>query len=184
MASLQQQYGLKMPTDAVCIIGNKYIPAERMTSFCSYRTEPGERTEDIELGEASVEDCWNLMGMDSFLLSEESYPFTLAKWDNGAWQGAFIYGSTSFELAYIPKGCFCPILRESLHPDATGWAYDTACGEQVYICLDGEMVYPRFPHPVVLYETDAAYIVLSYDGSADAAKMQLFADSVDFTTFN
>lgn len=184
LASLQQQYGLKMPTDAVYILGSKYIPAERMMGFNAYCTEPGERPEDIELGEASEEDYWCMMGMDSFLLSEESYPFALAKWDNGAWQGAFIYGSTSFELAYIPKGCFCPILRESLHPDAAGWAYDTVCGEQVYICLDGERVYPRFPRPVVLYETDSAYIVLSYDGSADGAKMQLFADSVDFSAFN
>lgn len=178
LASFQEQYGLKMPTEAKFIMVEDWIDAERVTSPISYNREPGE---EVSLGKATEKDFWTLMGTENFLRSPESYPFSLGKWNNGAWQAEIVYGSGAFELTYVPKGSFCPVLKESLHPDSAGWAYETACGEQVYICLDGEMVYPRFPVPVALYETDTAYVVLTVSSNTDAAQMQMFADVIDFT---
>lgn len=182
LTELQEKYGLTMPTDAKFVIGNKWINAERALSPVSYNYYGVEDDwEDVSPGTATEEDYWTLMGTDNFLLDSASSLFSMAKWDNGVWQTSIHYGNGRFELTYIPKGCFCPVLRETLHPDAIGWAYDTACGEQVYICMDGEMVYPQFPSPVVLYETDSAYVVLSVYDNIDAARMQKYADIIDFT---
>ena len=179
---LQEQYGLKMPTDAKFIMGDKWIVAKFALSPVSYNYHyVADSWEEVSPGKAAEEDYWTLMGTDNFLLDSESFLFSMAKWDNGVWQTSIHCGNGQFDLTYIPKGCFCPVLRETLHPDASGWAYDTACGEQVYICMDGEMEYPKFPSPVVLYETDSAYVVLSVYDNISAAKMQTYADSIDFT---
>ena len=84
-------------------------------------------------------------------------------------------------MFYIPKGSFCPAIREQLHPNAASWAYDTACGEQVVITMDGEMEYPRFQNAIVLYETDLAYVLLQLTGCSDSGFIQACADLVDFT---
>ena len=182
LTEIQGKYGLKMPTDAKFLMGDKWINAKYALSPVSYNYNSVVDTwEEVSPGYAVEEDYWTLMGTDNFLLDPESFLFSMAKWDNDVWQTSIRYGNGQFDLTYIPKGCFCPVLRETLHPDAVGWAYDTACGEQVYICMDGEMEYPQFPSPVVLYETDSAYVVLSVYGNMDAARMQMYADIIDFT---
>ena len=105
-------------------------------------------------------------------------------WDTGAWQALIVYGSTSYELCYVPKGSFCPTVRAFLHPGAESWAYETACGEQVSLTVDGEMEYPRFTTPLGLYETDTAYVLLQFPGMCSGADLQLFADNIDFTKFS
>ena len=131
--------------------------------------------------EATEEDKWRLVGTENFLRDDQSYLTTVIRWDTGAWQTMIVYGAASYQLGYLPKGSFFPGLRELLHPDAGGWAYETACGEQVYIALDGELEYPRLPVPLALYETEGAYVVLEFPGMTDAATMQTLADNIDFT---
>ena len=64
------------------------------------------------------------------------------------------------------------------------WAYDTACGEQVYITNAGTEEYPAFDYCTILYETDNAYvIVLGPGGPSEAYYLELLADSIDFTKF-
>lgn len=164
--------------------GGAWIDPARMTSLMSYRVLDREHPYEEHLPEATEADIWALIGTDGFLLDEQSYIHTAVRWDTGAWQCKVVYGSSGYDLTYVPKGSFCPVLRELLHPDAEGWAYETACGEQVYMAPDGEMEYPRFQTPLALYETDTAYLLLSPDGANDAGTMQLFADSIDFTKFS
>ena len=182
LGELQEAYGLRMPNAAKAIMGGGWIDPARMTSLMSYRSDPEHRY-DERLPEATEEDCWNLIGTENFLRDGQSYLTTVIRWDTGAWQTMIVYGAMSYELGYIPKGSFFPGLREMLHPDEGGWAYETACGEQVYIALDGEMEYPRFAVPLALYETDTAYVVLEFPGMTDAATMQTLADNIDFTKF-
>ena len=177
-------YALHVPTSAKAIIGGAWIDPARMTSLMSYRVLDPEHPYEEHLPEATEADIWALIGTDGFLLDEQSYIHTAVRWDTGAWQCKVVYGSSGCDLTYVPKGSFCPVLRELLHPDAEGWAYETACGEQVYMAPDGEMEYPRFQTPLALYETDTAYLLLSPDGANDAGTMQLFADSIDFTKFS
>ena len=181
---LQSQYALRFPTSAQAINFGSWARPEWMTSLMSYRVPEGESSEAFRLGEASDEDLWTLLGAEHFLRSEESYVASTVTWDTGAWQALIVYGSTSYELSYVPKGSFCPVLRAFLHPGTESWAYETACGEQVSITLDGEMEYPRFTTPLALYETDNAYVLVQFPGMCSAADLQMFADNIDFTRFH
>lgn len=181
LGELQESYGLRFPTSAEAIIGGTWIDPERLTSLMSYRVLDREHPYDEVRPEATEEDEWKLLGTEDFLRDEQSYLTTVIRWDTGAWQTMIVYGAASYELGYIPKGSFFPGLRELLHPDAGGWAYETACGEQVYIALDGEMEYPRLPVPLALYETETAYVVLEFPGMTDAVTIQTLADNIDFT---
>lgn len=181
LARLQEQYPLRYPSGARAIRFNRWFPAERMIGLLDYRCAPDEDRESLPLGPAEDGEYWELLGVEPFLY--EGGLVTAVCWDNGVWQCCVSYGSLSYELCYVPKGSFCPVLRAQLHPEAEGWAYETACGAQVYITLDGGMEYPRFPTPVVLYETETAYVILGVSGMADAGSMQAFADDVDFTKF-
>ena len=181
LGELQESYGLRFPTSAEAIIGGTWIDPERLTSLMSYRVLDREHPYDEVRPEATEEDEWKLLGTEDFLRDEQSYLTTVIRWDTGAWQTMIVYGAASYELGYIPKGSFFPGLRELLHPDAGGWAYETASGEQVYIALDGEMEYPRLPVPLALYETETAYVVLEFPGMTDAVTIQTLADNIDFT---
>ena len=169
---LESKYNLTMPSSASAIMfGNRVDPANILDTH-SFKTRPEERP-------ASEEDMWELLNMESFLLDGELE--AAIRWDNGVWQGAVRAEGLSFDMLYIPKGSFCPLVREQLHPDAASWAYDSACGEQVCITLDGEMIYPRFQNPIVLYETDTAYVILQILATNDASALQACADCIDFT---
>lgn len=178
---IRENYVLRYPATARAIVFGEWIGAERMTSLLSYRMDEGPEKEKSQ--QATADDYWKLIGMDDFLLNGESKLLTAVQWDNGAWQVLIGYGSTSYQLTYVPKGSFCPVVRQMLHPEAEGWAYETACGEQVYITLDGEMEYPRFQTQFALYETDTAYVMIGPDGTGDAATMQLYVDNIDLTKF-
>ena len=181
---LQSQYALRFPTSAQAINFGSWARPEWMTGLMSYRVPEGESSEAFHLSEATDEDLRTLLGVENFLRSEESYVASTVAWDTGAWQTLIVYGSTSYELSYVPKGSFCPVLRAFLHPGSGSWAYETACGEQVSITLDGEMEYPRFTTPLALYETDTAYVIVGSSGMPGAADLQMFADNIDFTKFS
>lgn len=184
LGELQELYALRIPSGAQAIMAGSWTNPAYMTGPMSARLDPGGDVSDFKLGPATMDDYWALMGTENFLLSEEATPITSVLWDNGAWYSYFTYGSTGFDVTYVPKGSFCPVLNEFLHPDSNGWAYDTACGEQVYITLDGDIVYPRIPNASAIYETDTAYVILSYTGNPGAGMMQQFADVVDFGMFS
>ena len=184
LQELQSQYALRVPTSAQAIFFGDWARPEWMTSLMSYRIPEGASNEDFHLREATDEETWELLGVENFLRSEESYLASAVAWDTGAWQALIVYGSTSYELCYVPKGSFCPTVRAFLHPGAESWAYETACGEQVSLTVDGEMEYPRFTTPLGLYETDTAYVLLQFPGMCSGADLQLFADNIDFTKFS
>lgn len=169
---LERQYNLAMPGSARAIMYGKWVDPSIILSTNSFRIMP-------EGQPASEEDMWELLESESFLINGELD--AAIHWDNGVWQVAVRAEGLSFDMVYIPKGSFCPIVREQLHPDATSWAYDGACGEQVCITLDGEMIYPRFQNPIVLYETDNAYVILQILATKDASALQACADCIDFT---
>ncbi len=171
-----------LPSDAKAYSFERWVRPEYMTYLMSYSLPEGESSGALELGKATEEDAWKLMGVEYFLLDDQSYVAVTVSWDNGAWQSMIVYGSNSYELSYIPKGSFCPSLRGLLHPEAEGWAYDTACGEQISMTTDGSIEYPRLPAPAAVYETENAYVVLGFM-DANEATMQLCADNIDFTKF-
>ena len=70
-----------------------------------------------------------------------------------------------------------------LHPELTGWAYDTACGEQVYLVHGGDMEYPHAGIPYVLYESDLGYVIVEILSNDDTYTLQAVADDIDFTKF-
>ena len=94
-----------------------------------------------------------------------------------------VTGSSGYDLHYIPKGTFYPLFRFVLHPELTGWAYDSACGEQVYLVRGGDMEYPHSGIPYVLYETENAYVIAECYADDSAYTLQSVADSIDFTKF-
>ncbi len=169
---LEMKYNLIMPSSARAVMYGKWVDPSIITGTHSFRTIP----EGIP---ASEEDMWELLNTESFLMDGELE--VAIRWDNGVWQSAVYAEGLSFDMLYIPKGSFCPLIREQLHPNATSWAYDSACGEQVCITLDGEMIYPRFQNPIVLYETDNAYVVLQILATEDASALQACADCIDFS---
>ncbi len=176
LSHLGEQYDLLLPTDAKAIIAENWVDASNVESMMSYRAAKGYRNP------ASLEDIQILTRTDNFLYGKNLRSIVL--WDNGVWQGYFQDVESVecyFDMFYIPKGSLCPAIREQLHPDAASWAYDTSCGEQVVITLDGEMEYPRFNNAIVLCETDTAYVILQQTGCNDPGVMQVCADSVDFT---
>ena len=179
---LQKSYHMILPSDAKAYSFERWVRPEYMTYLMSYSLPEGESSGALELGKATEEDAWKLMGVENFLLDDQSYVAVTVSWDNGAWQSMIVYGSNSYELSYIPKGSFCPSLRGLLHPEAEGWAYDTACGEQISMTTDGSIEYPRLPAPTAVYETENAYVVLGFM-DANEATMQLCADNIDFTKF-
>jgi|GEM_PF-3793171 len=130
-----------------------------------------------ELSRAEVTEAF---GMGSFLRGDYEAESVLV-WANGARYCQFRSRGTGISgmLHYIPKGCFYPLLHFAPHPQREGWAYDSACGEQVYLVSDTQGEYPTGPRSYVLCETDAAYVVI--EGLSEPAVLEALADAVDFT---
>lgn len=171
-------YPLIPPREDVSIQHDKYVPVEYIEDIGVYNCDLRE----LELEEAMQEDYCKLMGTGHFLTSEDAYFIAATSWDNGCWQAGIFMGHSSFELAYIPKGCFYPLLRAP-KAEGSGYAYDSACGEQVYIysyVSTGSPTYDAY----ILYETDRAYVVATVlNGMPDLGYTQNAADSIDFTMF-
>ena len=106
----------------------------------------------------------------------------LIVWENGARYCYLSVGNCWGTLHYIPKGSLDPVLHPILEPDSEGWAYDSACGEQVSICIAANVNYPELPTGYVFYETDTAYIVIT--GPTEAFALEMMADAVDFRCFS
>jgi len=132
--------------------------------------------------EVTEEEYFEALGMEKF--TTESRALSLAKYDNGAFIFEGFLGHGSYTLHYMPKGCFYPLLRYFLTTDDTSWAYDTACGEQVFISNGGETQYPVPGMRSILYETDNAYVVVTVSGGkGEAYLLEMIADDIDFTVF-
>lgn len=70
-----------------------------------------------------------------------------------------------------------------MNPELEGWAYESACGEQVYIVPSGPNNYPVLSYCSIIYETDSAYVIAYAPGGADAGYLQMVADDISFTMF-
>lgn len=175
---IAEEYGLKMPEEASLVWGGRKIPSSDMLQ-CTGGLKLTEGKEQLErFPELSMEDIYELTGSGPFLFDGDPGYYVIA-YDNGA----FAYVGSMAWVHYIPKGCFYPLLRDCLHPDREGWAYDTACGEQVYITAGGEMEYPVTDYSSIVYETYMAYVIIVIDGESEAYQLEDVADSIDFTAF-
>ncbi len=173
LSQLGEQYDLQIPTEAEAIIAENWVDASIVESMMSLSKAPDSEKP------ASQKDILELIEAEPFLLAGDI--LSVVYWDNGAWQGYIHNEGYSCDIIYVPKGSLCPAIREQLHPDAASWAYETACGEQVVITLDGDLEYPRFQNAIVLYETDTAYVVLQLYNCTDSGLIQTCADLIDFT---
>lgn len=131
-------------------------------------------------GELSEEACFDAFGMGVFLTDAELE--TVIVWENGTRYCEYRIGNLSGTLHYIPKGSLDPLFHPILKPDAGGWAYDTACGEQVSISSVTEVSYPDTATGYILYETGTAYVVIT--GPAEPFALEMLADAVDFRCFS
>lgn len=171
-------YPLTLPREDVSIQHDKHVPVEYIEDIGVYNRDLRE----LELEEAMQEDYCKLMGTGHFLTSEDAYFIAATSWDNGCWQAGIFMGHSSFELAYIPKGCFYPLLVAP-KAEGSGYAYDSACGEQVYIYSYAATGYPTY-NAYILYETKSAYVVATVlTGMPDLSYTQNAADMIDFTMF-
>lgn len=171
LAAGLEEYGLQIPTAARAVCFGDWVDPALLLSPAAHK-DPAPQAADPGAAEA-------LIGIDGLL--PDGAVQTACRWDNGAWQALVSCGSGSYELIYVPKGAFCPVVGEALHTDAASWTYDSACGEQLMLTLGGEAAYPRFPTAMALCETDSAYVLLKAQGVTDAAVLQDFCDATDFT---
>lgn len=171
-------YPLTLPREDVSIQFDQYMPVEYIEGIGYYNCD----LRQLDLPEATQEDYCRLMGTGHFLTSEDAYFIAATSWDNGCWQAGIFMGHASFELAYIPKGCFYPLLVAP-RAEGSGYAYDSACGEQVYIYSYVSSGYPTYD-AYIIYETDSAYVVAtSLTGMPDLSFIQNAADIIDFGMF-
>ena len=171
-------YPLTLPREDVSIQFDKFVPVEYIEGI----GVSNRNIQELDLEDATQEDYCKLMGTGHFLTSEDAYFIAATSWDNGCWQAGIFMGHASFELAYIPKGCFYPLLVAP-RAEGSGYAYDSACGEQVYIYSYVSSGYPTYD-AYIIYETDRAYVVAtSLTGMPDLSYIQNAADIIDFTMF-
>ena len=124
---------------------------------------------------------YELFGTGSF--SSEGIITDSIAYDNGAAYAMIAAFHGGYRVHYIPKGAFYPLIQPVVNPELEGWAYDSACGEQVYIVPGGPIDYPVLSYSSILYETDKAYVIVEVGGEGDAGSLQLVADDIDFTMF-
>lgn len=166
---------LVYPLNNTSVIGNEIIPDGDM----SYGG--GVALSERERKSCTDEEMYELFGAGKFC--NEGSIFRVIAYDNGA---AFCDVSafrSGYGIHYIPKGAFYPLIQPVVNPELEGWAYDSACGEQVYIVPSGPIDYPVLSYCSIIYETDSAYVIAYAPGGADAGYLQMVADDIDFTMF-
>ncbi len=131
--------------------------------------------------EYTDEEMYELFGTGSF--SSEGRITDSIAYDNGAAYAMVAAFHGGYYVHYIPKGAFYPLIQPVVNPELEGWAYDSACGEQVYIVPGGPIDYPVLSYSSILYETDKAYVIVEVGGEGDTDFLQLVADDIDFTMF-
>ena len=174
----EKRYGLEMPHAVRAVLGGCEVDPALVSWDMGYRNVK----HDAEtLPVLSQEELWEILGMEPF--TQSGRLFHLFSYDTGAFFCNVVTGSSGYDLHYIPKGTFYPLFRFVLHPELKGWAYDSACGEQVYLVHGGDMEYPHSGIPYVLYETETAYVIAECYADDSAYTLQSVADSIDFTKF-
>ncbi len=166
---------LVYPLNNTSVIGNEIIPDGDM----SYGG--GVALSERERKSCTDEEMYELFGAGKFCT--EGSIFRVIAYDNGA---AFCDVSAfraGYGIHYIPKGAFYPLIQPVVNPELEGWAYESACGEQVYIVPSGSDNYPVLSYCSIIYETDSAYVIAYAPGGADAGYLQMVADDIDFTMF-
>ena len=177
---IENRYDLEMPHAVRAVLGGGEVDPDSVTSGLGQRVPEGKSWEECRQ-ERSQEELWEILGVEPF--TQNGKLFHLFRYDTGAFFCNIVTGSSGYDLHYIPKGTFYPLFRFVLHPELTGWAYDTACGVQVYLVHGGDMEYPHSGIPYVLYETETAYVIAECYADDSAYTLQSVADDIDFTKF-
>ncbi len=175
---IEADYGLEMPREVRAVLGGSEVDPSRVTPDLGYRSGKDDVTTLPVLSEA---ECWELLGVEPF--TSAGKPFHIFRYDTGAFFCNLNLSGYTCDVHYIPKGTFYPLFRFVLHPELTGWAYDTACGEQVYLVHGGDMEYPHAGIPYVLYESDLGYVIVEILSNDETYTLQAVADDIDFTKF-
>lgn len=166
---------LVYPINNTAVIGNTEVPDGDLNYM-------GATWSSLEGGkEYTDEEMYTLFGTGCF--SSDGHIFWSIAYDNGAAYADVTAFHNSYHVHYIPKGAFYPLIQPVVNPELEGWAYDSACGEQVYIVPGGPIDYPVLSYSSILYETDKAYVIVEVGGEGDAGFLQLAADDIDFTMF-
>ena len=175
---IEARYGLEMPHKVRAVLGGCEVDPARVNWDMGYR----DVKHDYErLPTRSQEELWEILAVEPF--TQSGRLFHLFSYDTGAFFCNVVTGSSGYDLHYIPKGSFYPLFRFVLHPELTGWAYDTACGEQVYLVHGGAMEYPHAGIPYVLYETELGYVIVECYSDDSTYTLQSVADDIDFSKF-
>lgn len=179
LAAIREQYALLMPAGCETIWYSRRVSPEKISPAGALLVGR-EGFEALEV--VDEQEIYKLAGVEPF--AREGTADCVVAYDNGAFWMDLYFNHSGYYVHYIPKGCFYPTFHYVLHPDCRGWAYDAACGEQVYITLDGVTEYPVYPSNYILYETDTAYVIIQIeDGMNEAYRLELVADDIDFTKF-
>lgn len=166
---------LVFPINSTAVIGNQIIPDGDM----SYGG--GVAISERERESCTDEEMYELFGAGKFC--NEGSIFRVIAYDNGAAFCDISAFRSGYGVHYIPKGAFYPLIQPVVNPELEGWAYESACGEQVYIVPSGPNNYPVLSYCSIIYETDRAYVIAYAPGGADAGYLQMVADDIDFTMF-
>ena len=166
---------LVYPINNTAVIANMEI-ADGYISYMAGHRIGGETGREY-----TDEEMYELFGAGKFCT--EGSIFRVIAYDNGAAFCDISAFRSGYGVHYIPKGAFYPLIQPVVNPELEGWAYDSACGEQVYIVPGGPIDYPVLSYSSILYETDAAYVIVEVGGQGDAGSLQTVADDIDFTMF-
>lgn len=172
---MEQYPDLVYPINNTSVIGNEIIPDGDM----SYGG--GVALSERERKSCTDEEMYELFGAGKFCT--EGSIFRVIAYDNGAAFCDISAFRSGYGVHYIPKGAFYPLIQPVVNPELEGWAYDSACGEQVYIVPSGSNKYPVLSYCSIIYETDSAYVIAYAPGGADAGYLQMVADDIDSTMF-
>ena len=178
LADILSEHPLEAPGEANIIWGHLPFRNGGILPGGGMDAEAYEKAEAE--GALSEEEIVTVFGMGSFLPGANID--SVIVWENGARYCEFRIGNLDGILHYIPKGSLDPLFHPILKPESKGWAYDTACGEQVSISAVTEVSYPDTQTGYILYETDAAYVVIT--GPVEAYALEMLADAVDFRCFS
>ena len=172
---MEQYPDLVYPINNTSVIGNEIIPDGDM----SYGG--GVALSERERKSCTDEEMYELFGAGKFCT--EGSIFRVIAYDNGAAFCDISAFRSGYGVHYIPKGAFYPLIQPVVNPELEGWAYDSACGEQVYIVPSGSNKYPVLSYCSIIYETDNAYVIVEVSDPGDTGFLQMVADDIDFTMF-